>query len=168
MPAPCSRLCPEAGASVAPQSPLFMTCRRRIWPSISRHYLASACSMRRGARRGGYRLARPADEITLWDIERAILGSEARFVCQNIRLSGPCAAFSPHCETLRDCMRIPGCGGGPTAAGSSPIPSRRLRKKSLPNTAPRANVASLVGFASTRYRSSKQFRRQALDLSKAG
>ncbi len=47
----------------------------------------------RGAQ-GGYQLARPASEITLLDIETAILGQEPRFVCQNIRLRGPCAAPS--------------------------------------------------------------------------
>ncbi len=40
---------------------------------------------------GGYRLARPGAAITLWDVEIAIVGGEARFECQNIRARGPCA-----------------------------------------------------------------------------
>jgi Rrf2 family protein len=44
--------------------------------------------------RGGYRLARPAGEISLWDIQAAIEGSAPRFQCQNIRRQGPCAGYS--------------------------------------------------------------------------
>lgn len=51
---------------------------------------------------GGYRLARSAELITLWDIEAALLGSGPRFECRNIRARGPCAAPSrpadPPCE----------------------------------------------------------------------
>ena len=48
----------------------------------------------RGAH-GGYALARPASEITLWDIQAAISGSRPNFQCQDIRRKGPCAAYSP-------------------------------------------------------------------------
>lgn len=48
----------------------------------------------RGAQ-GGYQLAKPAETISLWDVETAILGSEPRFKCRNIRSKGPCAAHSP-------------------------------------------------------------------------
>lgn len=48
----------------------------------------------RGAQ-GGYALARPAREISLWDIQAAICGSEPSFRCQDIRKSGPCAGYSP-------------------------------------------------------------------------
>lgn len=44
---------------------------------------------------GGYALARPASEITLWDIQAAIAGSRPSFQCQDIRRKGPCAAHSP-------------------------------------------------------------------------
>jgi Rrf2 family protein len=48
----------------------------------------------RGAQ-GGYYLAVSAEMVSLWDIEMAILGSQPRFVCQNIRSKGPCASHSP-------------------------------------------------------------------------
>ena len=48
----------------------------------------------RGAR-GGYALARSARQITLWDIQSAICGSEPSFECKDIRRKGPCAAYSP-------------------------------------------------------------------------
>ena len=48
----------------------------------------------RGAR-GGYALARPPREITLWDIQAAICGSEPSFQCKDIRRNGPCASYSP-------------------------------------------------------------------------
>jgi DNA-binding IscR family transcriptional regulator len=43
---------------------------------------------------GGYRLARPPREISLWDIQAAIEGPEPSFRCQNIRRQGPCARFT--------------------------------------------------------------------------
>jgi Rrf2 family protein len=45
---------------------------------------------------GGYALARPASEITLWDIQAAISGSRPSFQCQDIRRKGPCAGYSPN------------------------------------------------------------------------
>jgi Rrf2 family protein len=51
---------------------------------------------------GGYRLARPASEISLWDIVEAIEGSAPAFRCTEIRQDGPCAApagsFHRPCE----------------------------------------------------------------------
>lgn len=41
--------------------------------------------------RGGYRLARPAAEISLWDIVEAIEGPAPAFRCTEIRQNGPCA-----------------------------------------------------------------------------
>lgn len=46
----------------------------------------------RGAR-GGYRLARPPAEISLWDITAAIEGGERAFRCQDIVRRGPCAGL---------------------------------------------------------------------------
>ncbi len=41
---------------------------------------------------GGYRLARPATDITLLDVVEAIEGSAPAFRCTEIRRRGPCAA----------------------------------------------------------------------------
>lgn len=41
--------------------------------------------------RGGYRLARPAADITLWDVVAAIEGTEPAFRCTEIRQRGPAA-----------------------------------------------------------------------------
>jgi Rrf2 family protein len=50
---------------------------------------------------GGYRLARPASEITLWDIVEAIEGEEAPFRCTEIRQKGPC--LGPQSDFRRPC-----------------------------------------------------------------
>lgn len=50
---------------------------------------------------GGYRLAKPADEITLWDIFAAIEGRTPAFTCTEIRQNGPCGAKPEEC--LRKC-----------------------------------------------------------------
>lgn len=41
--------------------------------------------------RGGYRLARPAETITVLDVAEAIEGSDPAFRCTEIRQRGPCA-----------------------------------------------------------------------------
>jgi Rrf2 family protein len=43
---------------------------------------------------GGYRLARPAADITLWDIVQAIEGEAQSFRCSEIRQQGPCVNAS--------------------------------------------------------------------------
>lgn len=52
-------------------------------------------------RRGGYRLGRPASEITLLDIVQAIEGDETFFKCSEIRRRGPsrvaARAYAPTC-----------------------------------------------------------------------
>jgi Rrf2 family protein len=40
---------------------------------------------------GGYRLAKPADEITMLDVTLAIEGDQPAFRCTEIRQRGPCA-----------------------------------------------------------------------------
>ena len=46
---------------------------------------------------GGYALARPVNAISLWDITRALNGSEPLFRCTEIRQQGPCAAKRSDC-----------------------------------------------------------------------
>lgn len=50
-------------------------------------------------RHGGYRLARPAGAITLWDILAAIEGAKPAFTCTEIRQNGPCGAKPEECRT---------------------------------------------------------------------
>tara|TARA_R110000824_G_scaffold287767_1_gene475830 strand:- start:304 stop:816 length:513 start_codon:yes stop_codon:yes gene_type:complete len=52
----------------------------------------------RGAH-GGYRLARPATDISLWDITAAIEGYAPAFRCTEIRQNGPCALARKDCKT---------------------------------------------------------------------
>ncbi|MEO1170206.1 MAG: Rrf2 family transcriptional regulator [Pseudomonadota bacterium] len=47
---------------------------------------------------GGYRLARPADRITLWDVMTAIEGDKPAFTCTEIRQNGPCGAKPEQCR----------------------------------------------------------------------
>lgn len=47
---------------------------------------------------GGYALARPASEITLWQVVRAVEGPEPAFRCSEIRQRGPCAAPREDCR----------------------------------------------------------------------
>lgn len=46
---------------------------------------------------GGYRLAKPANELTFLDVVEAIEGSGRTFVCQNIRANNPCRP-KDYCE----------------------------------------------------------------------
>jgi Rrf2 family protein len=50
--------------------------------------------------RGGYRLARPASEITLLEIVEAIDGLEPAFRCNEIRRRGPTASPARHYPTV--------------------------------------------------------------------
>jgi Rrf2 family protein len=51
---------------------------------------------------GGYALARPATDVTLLDITRALSGTEPLFRCSEIRQKGPCAA--PRADCRRPCQ----------------------------------------------------------------
>ncbi len=51
----------------------------------------------RGAH-GGYRLAKPTAEISLWDIMTAIEGGKPAFRCTEIRQNGPCALKPKDCH----------------------------------------------------------------------
>ncbi|MGD3112106.1 RrF2 family transcriptional regulator [Streptomyces sp. YGL11-2] len=48
--------------------------------------------------KGGYRLARPADEITVLDVVRAIEGTAEPFICQEIRQRGKGASSPDECR----------------------------------------------------------------------
>ena len=65
-------------------SPSFLA---KIFPRMEKAGIVKASE---GAR-GGYRLARPADEITVLDVVDAIEGRKPLFDCQEIR--GRCAVF---------------------------------------------------------------------------
>ncbi len=49
-------------------------------------------------RRGGYRLARPADEVTVLDVVLAVEGAEPAFTCTEVRQRGPVAAPPEACR----------------------------------------------------------------------
>lgn len=46
---------------------------------------------------GGYRLARPPEEISLWDVTAALEGTAPSFRCTEIRRNGPCGASPAEC-----------------------------------------------------------------------
>ena len=72
--------------------------RRRIWPRRSRRSKRAGIVQSTTGRQGGYRLGRPAEDITLLDIVQAIEGHETFFRCTEIRRRGPSrvAARLPH------------------------------------------------------------------------
>lgn len=80
-----------SGAALASFHDLPAAYMAKTLQSLSRASLLQAV---RGAQ-GGYRLARPADEITLLDVEQALHGSEPRFECRNVRARGPCGMRDP-------------------------------------------------------------------------
>ncbi len=47
---------------------------------------------------GGYRLARPPETISLWDVTAAIEGIAPSFRCTEVRRSGPCGASRAECS----------------------------------------------------------------------
>tara|TARA_R110001599_G_scaffold29407_5_gene100552 strand:+ start:5403 stop:5909 length:507 start_codon:yes stop_codon:yes gene_type:complete len=47
---------------------------------------------------GGYRLAKPATDISLWDITAAIEGRAPAFRCTEIRQNGPCGLKRRDCK----------------------------------------------------------------------
>ncbi|GAA2642598.1 RrF2 family transcriptional regulator [Nonomuraea recticatena] len=52
--------------------------------------------------RGGFRLARPLDRITLMDVVTAIEGGEEAFRCEQILRAGP--SGSPHVDYKKNCV----------------------------------------------------------------
>lgn len=69
-------------------------------PYMSKHLQALARAglvvSTRGAG-GGYRLARGARDISLWDVAQAIEGPGRSFRCQEIRRKGPCPTPAADC-----------------------------------------------------------------------
>lgn len=65
-------------------SPSFLA---KIFPKLEKAGIVAATE----GLRGGYRLARPADEITVLDVVNAIEGGKPLFDCRQIR--GRCAVF---------------------------------------------------------------------------
>lgn len=58
---------------------------------------AGIVSTKRGAK-GGYRLAKAPDEISLWDITASVEGTAPSFRCTEIRRDGPCGASASECK----------------------------------------------------------------------
>ncbi|MEM9571786.1 MAG: Rrf2 family transcriptional regulator [Pseudomonadota bacterium] len=51
---------------------------------------------------GGYRLARAAQAISLWDVTAALEGTRPTFQCTEIRRNGPCGASPSECPAPCD------------------------------------------------------------------
>lgn len=58
---------------------------------------AGLVNTNRGAK-GGYRLARPVETISMWDITAAIDGTAPAFRCSEIRQAGPCKSAPKDCK----------------------------------------------------------------------
>ena len=58
---------------------------------------AGIVTAKRGAA-GGYRLARPPEAVSLWDVTAAIEGTAPSFRCTEVRRSGPCGASPAECS----------------------------------------------------------------------
>ncbi|MEL7311887.1 MAG: Rrf2 family transcriptional regulator [Pseudomonadota bacterium] len=58
---------------------------------------AGIVAAKRGAS-GGYRLQKPAESISLWDITASIEGTAHSFRCTEVRRSGPCGAVKAECK----------------------------------------------------------------------
>ncbi len=61
--------------------------------ALSKVGIVRACK----GKTGGYALARASSEINLWDITRAIDGSQSLFRCTEIRQAGPCSSSPAEC-----------------------------------------------------------------------
>lgn len=57
---------------------------------------AGIVTAKRGAA-GGYRLARPPETLSLWDVTAAVEGDAPSFRCTEVRRSGPCGASRAEC-----------------------------------------------------------------------
>ena len=60
---------------------------------------ANIVATKRGVK-GGYRLARLPETLSLWDITAAIDGAAPSFRCSEVRRNGPCGASKSECKSL--------------------------------------------------------------------
>ncbi len=58
---------------------------------------AGIVTAKRGAA-GGYRLAQPPENLSLWDVTAAIEGTAPSFRCTEVRRNGPCGASPSECS----------------------------------------------------------------------
>jgi Rrf2 family protein len=86
-----------------PQDQALPAARLAEFHDVPAAYLAKALQAMTGAGitesrpgpRGGYRLARPAAEVTLLEVVLAVDGADTAFQCSEIRQRGPVASDSP-------------------------------------------------------------------------
>jgi Rrf2 family protein len=97
-------------------------------------------------RRGGYRLARPAEDITVLDVVLAIEGDEEAFRCNEIRRRGPSAsprtAYPLPCTIHRTMQAAEAAYRA--ALGATTIAS--LRDQTMSVIDPRVAANSLIWF----------------------
>lgn len=83
----------------------FHTLLRGTLAKVLQQLAAAGLVIASAGRKGGYKLARNANAITIYDIASAIDGVEPRFHCHEIRRNGPCAGakseYSAHCAIAR-------------------------------------------------------------------
>jgi len=96
--------------SLIPEGATLSAARLAEYHDVPAPYLAKSLQALAGAsivtsspgRHGGYRLGRPATEITLLDVVLAVEGDESLFRCTEIRRRGPtrvaARAYAPVCE----------------------------------------------------------------------
>lgn len=94
--------------------------------------------------RGGYRMARPAAEVTVHDVVEAVEGGEPAFRCTEIRQQGPCAVDDA------DAYRKP-CGIARIMGAAESAWRRELRRHTVADLvmgaveeAPRAQVEGTI------------------------
>ena len=103
-------------------------------------------------RLGGYRLGRPASDITLLDVVQAIEGTETFFKCTEIRRRGPSGvaarAYAPTCGIAAAMWRAPPPGG--TAPATTIADLADLTMKQAPPAAIEKGVTWITQVLATR------------------